>query len=152
MVKNDNKAFAPLDRGWAAPVPISKGQSKILFANFSTHTIVIHRGQAIAQLIPCSTQDSFITISIRHDPSKQGDIAPPEIFSCVPKKGSIMDLHLLRKQGEWWNTDTEKRPVEMMDPYNRDPSPEGVSNTPLFDISNTYGKRGLPPEEIAEVL
>ncbi|KAF8445121.1 hypothetical protein BGX38DRAFT_1143604 [Terfezia claveryi] len=97
MVKNDNRAFAPLDGGWAAPGPISKGQSKILFANFSTHTMVIHRGQAIARLTPCSTQDCFIATSIRHDPSEQGDIAPPEIFSCVPKKGSIVDLHLLRK-------------------------------------------------------
>ncbi|KAF8427970.1 hypothetical protein BGX38DRAFT_1234838 [Terfezia claveryi] len=46
VMKNDNRAFAPLNGGWVAPGPMSRGQSKVLFANFSSRPMTIRRGQS----------------------------------------------------------------------------------------------------------
>ena len=72
------------------------------------------------------------------------------MFSCVPKKGSLADLRLVRG-GEKWHS--EVGPADMMDPHNRDPPPaDDVKPSARFDIWNTYGIKGLPPEEIVQVL
>ena len=131
-VKNDNRLWSPLDGGWVAPGPIPLDQTWVLFANMSTRTMRLRRGQLVGHMTLCGAADSVATTAISHlllPPPP----APATAFSCVPKRA-------------------HPAAASLIDPHNRDPPPPADKSPSLFDISDAYGTPGVPPSCISDVL
>ena len=132
-VKNDNRLWSPLDGGWVAAGILRPDQTCPLFANLSSRSIRLRRGQMIGNTTMCGARDFLHPSAVVHTTSTT---TPPSMLSCVPKRPSLHS--------------GEVPPTSIMDPHNRKPLSETSSG--VFDVSCAYGVDGTPPQIISQVL
>lgn len=131
QVKNDNRLWSPLDGGWVAGGLMCPGHPKphVLFANMSTRSLRLRRGQMIGRHTLCGTHDCFGASTITHSPAAA--VLTPSVFSCVPKRHpqgglcSFLSNALL----------SPPCPTSLMDPHNRDPPAILPAPDSAFDMS-----------------
>lgn len=142
-VKNDNWLWCPLYCGCVAPGLMHADQAGVLFPNLSSCPLRLWRGQVIGHATLCGASDSLCFTTIAHSLTPQ-PATPDVFFSCVPKRGSACSA-AFASDAATLPAPTLTAPASLLDAHNRDPPAFSSPTGTLFDISDAYGRPGVPP-------
>lgn len=142
-VKNDNWLWCPLYCGCVAPGLMHADQAGVLFPNLSSCPLRLWRGQVIGHATLCGASDSLCFTTIAHSLTPQ-PATPAVFFSCVPKRGSACSA-AFASDAATLPAPTLTAPASLLDAHNRDPPAFSSPTGTLFDISDAYGRPGVPP-------